>query len=297
NPQRADVDDSAEPMSYRAAVVGLLMGLVLVGAWMHQMGMNLPTVVVFGIGFAAVYIGIGKIVAQCGLPYVRATIPPHSFVSQALGPDLIGPVGLIALASTFAVWCDNKPVLATAMMHTQRVGTEMKSRSHILTGATFLSMIVCFLVALYLTITICYRKGGVTTGCWEIVGGNHWFFDRYVQKIRNPAGPHWARLQCMGIGAAAMMALTFLKYRFVWWPLHPVGFVVGSSAVVSWCAFTLFLTWLIKAILLRVGGMALYRKARPFFLGLLLGYVLGVGLGFVVDVIWFPAHGHMIHHW
>ena len=40
-----------------------------------------------------------------------------------------------------------------------------------------------------------------------------------------------------------------------------------------------------------------FRKSRPFFLGLLLGYVLGVGGSFLVDVIWFPSHGHMIHHW
>jgi hypothetical protein len=52
-----------------------------------------------------------------------------------------------------------------------------------------------------------------------------------------------------------------------------------------------------SAVILRVGGITLFRKARPFFLGLLLGYVLGIGLGFVVDVIWFPTHGHMIDHW
>ena len=36
---------------------------------------------------------------------------------------------------------------------------------------------------------------------------------------------------------------------------------------------------------------------RLLFLGLLLGYALGIGLSFVVDVIWFPSRGHMIHHW
>jgi len=67
--------------------------------------------------------------------------------------------------------------------------------------------------------------------------------------------------------------------------------------VIGYCAFTLFLTWLIKVILLKVGGINLFRRARPFFLGLLLGYVVGVGLSFLVDVIWFPGQGHMIHHW
>ena len=94
-----------------------------------------------------------------------------------------------------------------------------------------------------------------------------------------------------------MLALSFLKYHFAWWPLHPVGMCFAGGWAISSCAFTMFVTWLIKAVLLKVGGIVLFRRARPFFLGLLLGYVLGVGLCFGVDGIWFPARGHMIHHW
>ena len=292
-----DVDDSREPISYRSAVVGLLVGMALVASWMHRLGMNWLTVFVFGLGFVAVYIGVGKIVAQCGLIYVRAPITPHSFVSYTLGSNMIGPAGLIAIASTFAVWCDNKPVLSTALVHTQRVGGEIRGRPRVLTAATALACVMAFGVALFLTLSICYTKGGVTTGCWEIRGGNITFFSQYVRKIRNPESADWARLAHLGIGSVVMLALSFMKYRFVWWPVHPVGFCFAGGWAISSCAFTIFFTWLIKAILLKVGGMTLYRKARPFFLGLLLGYVLGVGLCFLVDVIWFPSHGHMIHHW
>jgi hypothetical protein len=286
-----------EPISYRTALVGLGVGVVLVAAWMHQVGMNWLTVLVYGLGFVAVYIGVGKIVAQCGLIYVRAPITPHTFAAYTLGPDTIGPAGLIAIASTFAIWCDNKPVLSTAMMHTHRVGDEIRQRPRVLTAATALACVVGFSLALFLTLHICYTKGGVTTGCWEIRGGNITFFGQYVRKIQNPAGPDSARLTHLGAGAAVMSVLTFLKYRLAWWPIHPIGFCFAGGWAISSCAFTIFLTWLIKAILLKIGGMILLRKARPFFLGLLLGYVLGVGLCFLVDVIWFPAHGHMIHHW
>ena len=118
-----------------------------------------------------------------------------------------------------------------------------------------------------------------------------------MRHIRNPAGPDATRLLFLGIGAVGMFVLSFLKYRFPWWPLHPIGFCIGGGEVIAYCAFSLFLTWLIKVIILKVGGITLFRRARPFFLGLLLGYVLGVGLSFGVDAIWFPRHGHMIHHW
>jgi len=297
DPRWDGVDDSTEPVSYRAAVVGLAVGVVLVASWLHRLGMGWGTLVVYGLGFVVSYLGITKIVAQCGLPYVRNPVPPQTFAACTLGSIAIGPAGLIAMAATFAIWCDNKPILATTMMHNHRVGDELGRRARVLPWATALTCIAAFSLALYLTLRICYAKGGATTGCWEIRGGNIMFFDRFVRKIRNPAGPDWSRLMYMGIGAAVMLVLSFLKYRFAWWPLHPIGFCIGGGEVIANCAFTLFLTWLIKAIILKVGGITLFRKSRPFFLGLLLGYALGVGLSFVVDVIWFPSHGHMIHHW
>ncbi len=297
NPKWQGADDSDEPIRYRTAVIGLLLGTLLVAAWLHRLGMGWGTIVVYGIGFVAVYVGISKIVAQCGLPYVRGPVPAQTFVTYTLGSGAIGPAGLIAIASTFAIWCDNKPILATTMMHSHRAGSELGRRARVLPGAMALASVVAFSLALFLTLYICYTRGGVSTGCWEIRGGNIWFFDTFVRHIRNPAGTDWGRMTYMAIGAAGMLLLSFLKYRFAWWPLHPIGFCVGGCEVISYCAFSLFLTWLIKAILLKVGGIAAFRKARPFFLGLLLGYALGIGLGFIIDVICFPGQGHMIHHW
>ena len=293
---KCEVDDSREPMSYRTAVVGLLLSVVFVSFWFHRLGMNWPTILLFAIGWFAVYIGIGKVVAQCGLPYVRAPITPHTFTSYTLGTEQIGPAGLIALAASFMVWCDNKPVLSTATMHSYRVGGELR-RPRGLVPAMAWTMLVCFVLALYLTITICYYRGGVTTNCWEIIGGNRTFFGVYVRKLQNPAGTDWARMQHLAGGAAFVALLSFLKYRYAWWPIHPIGFCFAAGWAISSCAFTIFVTWLIKSILLRIGGIAAYRKARWFFLGLLLGYVIGVGVSFLVDVIWFPGRGHMIHHW
>jgi len=297
NPRWDGVDDANEPLRYRTAVVGFLLGTLLVAAWLHRLGMGWGTVVVYGIGFFAVYVGVSKIVAQCGLPYVRGPVPPQTFAAFTLGSETIGAAGLIAIASTFAIWCDNKPILATTMMHSHAVGGQLGRRARMLPWAIALACVVSFSLALYLTLHICYTKGGTTTGCWEIVGGNITFFNTFVRQISQPAGPDTARLTYMGIGAGGMMVLTFLKYRFPWWPLHPIGFCIGGNEVISYCAFSLFLTWLIKLILLKVGGITLFRRARPFFLGLLLGYVLGIGLSFIVDVIWFPGRGHMIHHW
>jgi len=43
--------------------------------------------------------------------------------------------------------------------------------------------------------------------------------------------------------------------------------------------------------------MRAYERAKPFFVGTLVGYVLGVTFSFIIDIIWFPGAGHQVHHW
>jgi hypothetical protein len=71
-----------------------------------------------------------------------------------------------------------------------------------------------------------------------------------------------------------------LRRRFVWWPFHPAGYALSLSRWnTSWYWFSIFVSWLLKWILFRMGGLKVYRKAMPFFTGLVLGE-------FMVGAIW-----------
>jgi hypothetical protein len=114
--------------------------------------------------------------------------------------------------------------------------------------------------------------------------------------MRNPEPPDAERLTLLGVGAVVMSALTLLRYRVSWWPLHPIGFAVASSGTyVRYTVFSVFLAWAIKALILRLGGVTLYRRCRPFFLGVLVGYTSGIVLSTLIDAIWFSGAGHSIH--
>jgi hypothetical protein len=89
-----------------------------------------------------------------------------------------------------------------------------------------------------------------------------------------------------------MILLTVCRYLFYWWPLHPIGLVVVASSPTLGAIFPIFLAWLIQTILLRIGGGKLYRSVHPLFIGILVGYILGQGLSFVVDFYWFPDAPH-----
>ena len=99
------------------------------------------------------------------------------------------------------------------------------------------------------------------------------------------------------VGGALMASLIYLRYRFTWWPLHPVGLSISGSYLARRTACTIFAAWLIKLVMLKVGGPGFYRKSRPFFVGLLVGYVLGIALSSGIDVLWFPDRGHYVHRY
>ena len=74
---------------------------------------------------------------------------------------------------------------------------------------------------------------------------------------------------------AGLLALA--SHRLPGWPLHPAGLAIALTNTVSIDWFGMFLAWLIKLIVLRYGGVLLYRKTRPFFIGLILGTCIGIG--------------------
>ena len=49
-------------------------------------------------------------------------------------------------------------------------------------------------------------------------------------------------------------------------------------------------------LILRFGGVALYQRLKPLFIGLVVGFFCGVFLSFVIDWGWFKGAGHPILH-
>jgi len=73
--------------------------------------------------------------------------------------------------------------------------------------------------------------------------------------------------------------------RFVWWPLHPLGWVTGNIEfmTVFWSGF--LIAWIIKFIVSRYGGQKMSRELVPLFLGMIAGSVIISLIGSVVGLI------------
>ena len=72
------------------------------------------------------------------------------------------------------------------------------------------------------------------------------------------------------------------QHRWYWWPLHPIGFAIAVGWLTSSIWFSALIAWLLKLIILHVGGSGLFRSLKPFFLGLILGEVVVGGVWAVI---------------
>ena len=78
----------------------------------------------------------------------------------------------------------------------------------------------------------------------------------------------------IGIGFAVTILLSAVRSRLFWWPIHPLGYGVSFHLHLFWAAF--IISALAKWSVLKYGGLGLYRKTVPLFLGLALGdFVMG----------------------
>ncbi len=147
-------------------------------------------------------------------------------------------------------------------------------------------------ISFWFSLRLAYESGGYNFGEWVFRRGGQVPFNTIVGKMTAGQGPEPWYVVFFAIGVIATFLLTRLRHRFTWWRLHPIGFSIASVGQVQWTVLTLFAAWTIKTILIRIGGLMHYDRAKPFFIGLALGHFVAAGLSFAVDVIWFPGYGH-----
>jgi hypothetical protein len=100
-----------------------------------------------------------------------------------------------------------------------------------------------------------------------------------------PQGFQWPKPAGMIAAAAVTWGLSWLRWRYEWWRLHPIGYILGNTIVVWFMWASVFLGSALSWLVVRYGGARGYRAARPFFLGLIFGDFLMLGLWTAVTAV------------
>ena len=289
------VDDSGELLSYRTALFGLAGSMVFAGAWLRASGMELWVVLTFLPLLVLTFLGLSRVVAELGLVYSYYRVQPYSAVLQALGTSVVGPSSVTALAFMRSFHSIGKGFVMSAFTQAVKVVDRVVSPRRVAT-VIWVALGLGFAISLTNTLYVGYTYGGYHMR--GLAGVGRGSFNEAVAAIRNPQP--WGgsgRLMWAGIGAAAMVAMTLLRYRVSWWTLHPIGLAIQATYGATKTLFSIFTVWAIKSILMRIGGVQLYERGKPFFFGLLAAQAFSTALVFLIDVIWFPGAGHNVHNY
>ncbi len=268
---RSDVDDSAEPMRYRTAVSGILLGIIFLVGFSYRIGMS-P---IFALAFFGIYFSILFAITR-----MRAELGPPVHGIHYFGPfqliiSIVGSHGISAqtLVAAAPYWTHTKefvsvpmPVYLESFKLADRTGMDTRKLWKVCLLATSVSVIVTFWAFLDLS----YKWGA--RGAWR---GNL-PYNAIARLMRQPATTDITSLIAIAFGLVVVLIGAALRLRFFWWPLSPLAYPLAGYYFFSRLWFSFFVAWVIKGSLFKYGGIRAYRKALPLFLGLVLGdFVLG----------------------
>jgi hypothetical protein len=99
-----------------------------------------------------------------------------------------------------------------------------------------------------------------------------WAFPELANQLRyHSGGTNILYIIYFLVGGVITAGLAMMNRFFVWWPFHPLGYLLGGEWMLRYLWFSIFIAWLIKFIILRFGGLSAHRKAVPIFVGITIG--------------------------
>ena len=133
---------------------------------------------------------------------------------------------------------------------------------------------------------------GGAANYYHNIAGDPGFYNLIVTWMQNSTTISGTEVFFLVAGMVVVLGMTAARYYFSWWPISPIGFVVAAGGPPRNAFFPVFLAWMLKTILIRIGGVRLYQSAQPLMIGIMVGYVLGAAVAIVVDYLYFPGSIH-----
>ncbi len=287
---KENIDDSREPLSYRGAVIGSILSLVIILFWLKRAGLGfLPSFFFLGI-FLVFSLVLSRMRAEGGLTWLNVPDHPSNMLVSALGVEGVGERNLTILSSLKFLEVDGRGYIMPSQIEGMKFW-EGGQRGWLMSLAIWLGIIACIATAVPTTVKLYYTYGAGSAKAdrWRVESGV-WAFRELASWLNIPPHPNPYRFLYSLIGAFVTLVLGLLRFRFPWWPFHPLGYAAGNTLTMHFMWFSFFWGWLLKLTAIKVGGLKAYRRALPFFLGLIMGEVIGNGFWALLQAI-FGFHG------
>lgn len=275
--------EPGELMSYRLALCGALAGVAAVTLLFTWCGLNFWIALALFALYFLFQITITRIVVEAGAGWHFAPVfNPHQLLFSGMGMSGLGPRDLTVLAYLNWIDMDYRDSPMPHQLEGMKLAQSSGTRMNRLLWALLLAAVLGAFCAYWANLHVYYEYGAATAKVrpW-ITSIGQTPFRQLKDWMASARPPNWASIQAAVGGLAAVTALGFARQQLVWWPFHPIGYAVANTQSMDYMWMPFFIAWAVKTVVLRYGGMRLYRRTLPFFLGLILGDYIVPGLWFL----------------
>jgi len=283
--QRRKIEES-EVMPYRTAYILMFAFFVLSVALMMSIGLGIGpailmpiTVFIFWLAGARIWGTAGATLqgAEHGNAFYRIF-----FWDTAPNP----PTREYMLSGYFSEWMTDVPKAFGGATLSSFAAFRMAKLANIDNKDVFKALLVGIIVG-PIVVLATYIWLNYNFGLMKLPAFSVGFTDSLIDRTGNaenwnvrPGSTPW--IPNMIAGMIIVGGLYLLHARFVWFPLEPVGFILGTSYMsMLWGIwFPFLIAWILKTLLLRFGGTKAYENfGVPVAVGFITGYMIVVFFG------------------
>ena len=238
------------------------------------MGMAVWTILLYFLVYYLFAMSVSRIRAEVGTPtHELNRVDAPDLLATAFGTRRFSTGSLVMMAY-YRMF--NRRSRSHPMPHTLegfKVAEESGMNSSRLVGAMMIAAMVGSVAAFWAFLTAAYQTG-LQFDAPSMARRPHSAVQNWLYYPTNTNVPATV---FMGVGFVVTGFIWWMRRILPFWPFHPAGYAISGSWSMGIFWFSLLVSWAVKIILLRLGGLKVYRQAVPFFLGLILGgFVVGL---------------------
>ena len=274
------LNDGEEPMRYRTAFWGFFLGCAFLVYFAVHAGMRPLVACVYMLIFVLFVLTTARLRAEVGLPTIEFyTVGADRIMRSVCGDLFFSRRELSAMSLFFWLQRTNRQFPMSSQVDALRMadrgGVKPRSMTAVLMIAAAVTVVTAFWAYLHVMYQVGYGSAKYSQIILGAFGSAPW--EQAHTWITNPQPPDISRLGGYASGLGFALFLSAMRSRFIWWPFHPAGYLASCSWGLCRMWVPLAVTWLVKVLILRYGGLTMYKRAMPFFLGLIAGeFVIGM---------------------
>jgi len=277
---RAAQNPPGDDSPYRFAVWGAAASSAVLLTFMCVAGMAPWFAVLFLAGYCAMSMVTARLRAQLGPPTHEIPFTTSNMLVGMLGVKRIDTMSLTQVTVFKFVDFGQRASPMPTMLESMYLRDKLKLRRP---GVLLAAIMLAIVLGTVFGFAGNLQRGYVTTTQTWVGDGA---FPRLSSQIRDhTVGVDFVYVAYFVVGAAVVIGLNAMSRAYVWWPFHPLGYIMGGEWMLRHLWFPVFLAWLIRATVLKFGGMRAHRTATRFFLGVTIGDAVMLGMWAVVGSV------------